>query len=129
MTQVDLVLPVPLQPKTRPRFRRNGTTYTDNKYRDWIKNVRAILQEWWTRPPLQKGELVCLQLKFYGPGTSDLDNLAGAVMDAGLPDPNAKPPWGGCWVDDRPTVIRRIECEWEKSPLKDQSILLTVIYQ
>lgn len=129
MGRMDVLLPVPLQPKARPRFLTKGKPYTDTKYREWTRNVRSILAEWWTRPPLQKGELVCLQMKFMGPGRSDLDNLSGAVMDAGLPDPDATPPWAGCWVDDRVTVLHRMELEWEQKPTNEQSILLTVIFK
>jgi Holliday junction resolvase RusA-like endonuclease len=114
----DFVLPVPLQPKARPRF-ANGVAYTDRKYRAWTENVQAILSEWWTIPPLKKGQVVALHLTFAGPGTSDLDNLAGAVMDAGN---------GIVWVDDRVTVLQRIESEWKQSPTNKQFIHLKVIW-
>jgi Holliday junction resolvase RusA-like endonuclease len=120
MRQADFVLPVPLQPKARPRFRRFGKAYTDEKYRAWMSNVSSILSEWWLQPPLQKGELIALHLTFYGPGTSDLDNLAGAVMDAGQ---------GIVWQSDRVTCIRRLELEWEGMSKKEQSIYLKVIYK
>ena len=58
-------------------------------------------------------------MTFRGPGTSDLDNLQGAVMDAGS---------GIVWTDDRVTVLRRIEAEWEKAPKNNQSIYLKVIW-
>lgn len=118
MRTADFVLPVPLQPKARPRFGR-GAAYKDSKYRAWAENVRAILSEWWTIPPLSKGQVVALQLTFSGPGTSDLDNLAGAVMDAGN---------GIVWVDDRVTVLQRIEAEWQQQPKSNQSIYLKVIW-
>ena len=118
MRTAEFVLPVPLQPKARPRFGR-GAAYKDSKYRAWAENVRAILSEWWTIPPLSKGQVVALQLTFCGPGTSDLDNLAGAVMDAGN---------GIIWVDDRVTVLQRIEAEWQQQPKSNQSIYLKVIW-
>jgi Holliday junction resolvase RusA-like endonuclease len=114
----DFVLPVPLQPKARPRFGRGGA-YTDSKYRAWMQNVRAILSEWWTAPPLKKGQVVSLHLKFFGPGTSDLDNLEGAVMDAGN---------GIVWVDDRVIVLQHISAKWEPRPKNQQSIYLKVIW-
>ncbi|QTP86383.1 RusA family crossover junction endodeoxyribonuclease [Synechococcus phage S-SRP02] len=116
----EFVLPVPLQPKARPRFSRGSGAYTDRKYADWMKSCRAILREWWTRPPLGKGEVVAVHFTFYGPGTSDLDNLQGAVMDAGN---------GIVWVDDRVTVLKKIVAEWEQSPLTSQSIKLEVIWR
>lgn len=114
----DFVLPVPLQPKARPRFGR-GSAYKDTKYRTWAESVRAILSEWWTVPPLEKGQVVALHLTFFGPGTSDLDNLAGAVMDAGN---------GIVWADDRVTVLQRIEAQWQQQPKNNQSIYLKVIW-
>ena len=114
----DFVLPVPLQPKARPRFGR-GSAYKNTKYRTWAESVRAILSEWWTVPPLEKGQVVALHLTFFGPGTSDLDNLAGAVMDAGN---------GIVWADDRVTVLQRIEAQWQQQPKNNQSIYLKVIW-
>ena len=114
----DFVLPVPLEAKARPRFGR-GSAYKDSKYRTWADSVRAILSEWWTVPPLEKGQVVALHLTFFGPGTSDLDNLAGAVMDAGN---------GIVWADDRVTVLQRIEAQWQQKPKNSQSIYLKVIW-
>jgi len=120
MKQADFVLPVNLQPKARPRFRRFGKAYTDEKYRAWMENTASILSEWWPHPPLEKGEVIAIHMTFHGPGTSDLDNLAGAVMDAGQ---------GVVWTSDRVTVIRRLELEWVGSKKADQFIVLKVIYQ
>jgi Holliday junction resolvase RusA-like endonuclease len=118
LASADFVLPVPLQPKSRPRFAK-GVAYKDSKYTAWTEDVRAILREWWTIPPLQKGQVVALHLTFCGPGTSDLDNLAGAVMDAGN---------GIVWADDRVTVLQRIEAEWQQQPKSNQSIYMKVIW-
>lgn len=114
----DFVLPISLQPKVRPRF--SGRAYMPTEYRKWMKECRAILSEWWVMPPLQKGQLLVLHFLFRGPGRSDLDNLQGAVLDAGN---------GIVWVDDRVTVVRRIEAEWEKAPTTDQSIYLKVVWE
>lgn len=114
----EFLLQLPLQPKERPRF-GNGRTYKSSGYREWTKQCRSVLSEWWTVPPLGKGQIVAVQFTFKGPGTSDLDNLQGAVMDAGK---------GIVWTDDRVTVLRRIEAEWEKAPKTEQSINLKVIF-
>ena len=113
----EFLLQVPLKPKERPRF--SGHAYNSSGYRDWIGECRAILSEWWTIPPLGKGQIASVHFTFRGPGISDLDNLQGAVMDAGK---------GVVWTDDRVTVISRTEATWEKAPKNNQSILLTVIY-
>lgn len=115
----EFLLRVPLQPKERPRFTRAGHAYTDSGYREWTRGCRAILAEWWTIPPLGKGQIVSVHFTFRGPGLSDLDNLQGAVMDAGK---------GIVWTDDRVTVIQRTEANWVKSPRDQQSINLTVVY-
>lgn len=113
----EFLLRVPLQPKERPRF--SGHAYKGNRYREWAEQCRAILAEWWTIPPLGKGQIVSVHFTFRGPGFSDLDNLQGAVMDAGK---------GIVWTDDRVTVIQRTEANWVKSPRDQQSINLTVVY-
>lgn len=117
MRTAEFLLRMPLQPKERPRF--SGHAYKSSRYREWTQQCRAILAEWWTIPPLGTGEIIAVQFTFRGPGTSDLDNLQGAVMDAGK---------GIVWTDDRVTVLRRVEAEWEKAPKNDQSINLKVIY-
>jgi hypothetical protein len=108
---------VPLQPKARPRF--SGHAYQDSRYREWMKTARAVLGEWWTVPPLGKGEIVVVSLTFRGPGTSDLDNLIGAILDAGK---------GIVWTDDRVTVIHRLEASFEKAPRINQSIKLSLLW-
>lgn len=119
MQEAEFLLPLPLQPKARPRF-TGKVAYTPPDYRAWMQRCRAILGEWWTRPPLQKDEVIAVHFLFRGPGYSDLDNLQGAVMDAGN---------GIVWVDDRVTVLRRIEAEWVQSPENNQSIHLKVIWK
>lgn len=114
----EFLLRLPLQPKERPRFGKRRA-YTSKRYRRWTQQCRAVLTEWWTAPPLGKGQVVAVHFTFRGPGTSDLDNLQGAVMDAGK---------GIVWTDDRVTVLRYIQAQWEKTPRNDQSILLKVVF-
>lgn len=114
----DFELPLPLQPKSRPRF--SGHAYKDTTYREWTLQCRAILAEWWAIPPLEKGQVIAVQFCFRGPGRSDLDNLQGAVMDAGK---------GIVWADDRVTVLRRITAEWEPAPTNKQSIYIKVVWR
>jgi len=119
METAEFILRVPLMSKARPRFAPGQSRpYMPTAYKKWQQDVRALLAEWWAQPPLE--DVICLSMVFYGPGRGDTDNLAGAVMDAGT---------GVVWSNDRVTVIKRLEAEWVKSPIKDQSILLTVIYQ
>lgn len=119
MKTADFQLQVPLMSKARPRTAPgHARPYMPKPYMEWKARVRAILGEWWTHPPLD--EINCLVLTFRGPGRGDLDNLQGAVLDAGN---------GVIWCDDRVTVIRAIAARWEKAPTTNQSIYMKVIWQ
>jgi Holliday junction resolvase RusA-like endonuclease len=87
-------------------------------YMSWKADVRAILAEWWTIPPLE--DVRCLCLVFRGPARGDLDNLAGAVLDAGN---------GLIWRDDRVGVLPALALRWTKTPKADQSIYMKVIWE
>lgn len=55
MKTADFELNVPLMSKARPRSPKGGgRPYMPKAYMDWKANVRAILGEWWTVPPLEK---------------------------------------------------------------------------
>jgi len=118
----EITLRVPLQPKDRPRAStRDGVlrSHRAPKYVAWMREARALLQKHWAGPPLTHNNLINVRMLFSGPGRSDLDNLVGAVLDAGT---------GIIWVDDKVTVIRYIEASWKQKPIKDQSIYLGIIY-
>lgn len=119
MRTADFELRVPLMSKARPRFnRRTGAVYNPEAYEDWKATVRAILAEWWTIEPLD--EVRCLCLSFRGPARGDLDNLAGAVLDAG----NEL-----IWRDDTVAVMPTLALRWTKTPKADQSIYMKVIWE
>jgi Holliday junction resolvase RusA-like endonuclease len=77
-----------------------------------------VLGEWWTIEPLD--EVRCLLLSFRGPARGDLDNLAGAVLDAGN---------GLIWRDDRVGVLPTLALRWTKTHKEDQSIYIKVIWE
>jgi len=54
-----------------------------------------------------------------GPRQSDLDNLAGAVINSVS---------GIVWTDDRVTVLQHIETQWQQKPKNSQSIHIKVIW-
>ena len=119
MRTADFELRVPLMSKARPRSAPSGgRPYMPKAYMDWKANVRSILAEWWTIPPLPR--VSCLCLVFRGPARGDLDNLAGAVLDAGN---------GLIWSDDRVGVMPVMALRWTKSSRTDQSIYLKVIWE
>lgn len=119
MRTADFELRVPLMSKARPRSSpRGGRPYMPKSYMDWKTNVRAILGEWWTIEPLD--DVRCLSLVFRGPARGDLDNMAGAVLDAGN---------GLIWSDDRVGVLHTLALCWTKAPKANQSIYIKVIWE
>jgi Holliday junction resolvase RusA-like endonuclease len=119
MRSADFELRVPLMSKARPRMPRGGgRPYMPKAYMDWKANVRAILAEWWTVAPLEK--VNCLCLVFRGPARGDLDNMAGAVLDAGN---------GLIWQDDRVGVLPTLALRWTKTTTTNQSIYMKVIWE
>lgn len=119
MRTADFELRVPLMSKARPRSPRGGgRPYMPKAYMQWKADVRAILAEWWAIPPLE--QVNCLCLVFRGPARGDLDNLAGAVLDAGN---------GLIWVDDRLGVLPTMALRWVKTTKTNQSISLKVIWE
>lgn len=119
MRTADFELRVPLMSKARPRSPRGGgRPYMPKAYMAWKADVRAILAEWWDVPPLER--VCCLCLVFRGPARGDLDNLAGAVLDAGN---------GLIWRDDRVGVMPVMVLRWTKAARTNQSIFLKVIWE
>lgn len=100
----EFTLDVSLKSKARPRF-SNGHAYLPKDYREWKKvcadriNAHFSAHGW---PRISHARH--LSLTFHGPARHDLDNLVGAVMDAGLKNSS----WDGAWVDDRVSVFPSI---------------------
>ena len=110
---ISLRLDLPLQSKPRPRCTRMGRAYNPPEYSEWKAKARDHLMAYWVDMDLPTLELYELELQLHGHGRSDPDNLAGAILDAGLPDKRTG--WRGCWRDDRVTCCRRLTVQWEKS--------------
>ena len=111
MVHQRFTLNVPLMSKARPRSTDQKKPYMPATYKKWKSLVRAQLAEHWTDPPLQKVEV--LTFKFFGPARGDLDNLMGAVLDAG----NRL-----VWEDDRVSIISKLHGEHEKAKTDEQKI-------
>lgn len=115
----DFVFRGPLMSKARPRSTRNGgRPYMPAVYVNWKANLRGQMGEWWTRPPLTKVNTVVF--KFCGPARGDLDNLAGAVLDAGN---------GLIWTDDRVSVIGAIAARWQKVKAIEACIYMKIVWE
>lgn len=66
-------------PKARPRVTRKGT-FLPQRYRDWKeKAIASLLSQRTKYEPLEK---VTISIELYGAARGDLDNIAGAILDA-----------------------------------------------
>lgn len=101
-------------PKQRPRF--NGrSAHLSHRYRHWLEDARASMRKQWEGPPLPL--LEDLEVSFHGPARSDIDNLLGAVLDAGT---------GILWVNDRVSVIPQATARFFKDSLAKQEIHILI---
>lgn len=100
MTTLVLTLPGKVVPKARPRVSR-GHAYLPKRYRDWkdgaIAHFVSQCPAGW-----QPLTLAAIGIQF-SRQRGDLDNLAGAVLDALVQ--------AGVLVDDRLTVVRRLSVD------------------
>jgi Holliday junction resolvase RusA-like endonuclease len=97
-----LTLEMPLFSKARPRLSQHGA-YMASSYRDKQRRMRLMLREQWKRDPLE-GPLK-LEIDCRGEGRGDVDNIAGALMDAAN---------GILWLDDRCSIIPSLTITWAK---------------
>ena len=77
----EFVLPLRPISKARPRsFQGQARPYMPVTYKNWIKDARMLLSEWWVEEPLEHVEM--MDVHFYGPARGDLDNRVGSLCDA-----------------------------------------------
>jgi Holliday junction resolvase RusA-like endonuclease len=113
-------LNIPLKSKARPRF-ANGHAYLPKDYREWQKlcreRINKIFQdnEWH-----QISHATHLSIHFCGHARHDLDNLIGAVLDAGASNSKGS----GAWIDDRVAIFPSICATFEKS--SSQQIIVKI---
>jgi Holliday junction resolvase RusA-like endonuclease len=118
LNEMAYTFDISLMSKARPRFVAGKVPYMPKQYMKWRKDLRAKMAEWWTDPPLEHVER--MDLTFKGPARYDLDNLAGAVLDAGQ---------DLVWTNDRCTVIPTLNLRWTKCKPADSSIYLKVYWK
>ena len=107
---IHLRVEMPLFSKARPRLgrdRKTGqpTVHMPGAYRTNQTKMRMLLRHQW-KGGLLEGPL-CLYLRVGGEGRGDLDNIAGAFMDAAADI---------LWKDDRCGTICELAIQWEKKP-------------
>lgn len=111
MQKLEFYLSGPVTPKARPRVSSNGT-YLPKRYKNWREQAECDLliqiREMHPAPelPLEK---VAITLRFTGKHrtNSDLDNLAGACLDALTLN------GAGIIVDDNIKRVPRLTVEYE----------------
>lgn len=113
----DVFLPIRPMSKARPRLAAGKVPYHDKVYTEWLKTCRALMGEWWAKPPL--GYVNCLIVHFYGPARGDLDNRLGSVLDAGN---------GLIWKDDNVSVIGRCAMRWIHDKQANSRIYMKIIW-
>lgn len=122
LPDIQFTLNIPLKSKARPRF-ANGHAYLPKDYREWKRLCRQELKNVFTNNGwVQITQAKHISISFYGHARHDLDNLVGAVLDAGISDSNGF----GAWTDDRVTVFPSLCASYFKSsvPSIDVSIWL-----
>lgn len=103
-----------ITPKARPRVSR-GSAYLPKRYREWKE--QAISQLISQLPPTHKPLGKCaVAINLYGSLRGDLDNLAGAILDALVQS--------GAIKDDRLSVVRKLTVTHDKSKIKGAVVLV-----
>ena len=105
--------------KARPRsFRGQSRPYTDTVYKNWLKDAKTQLEEWWIDPPLE--EVLLMEVTFYGAARGDLDNRLGSVLDAMVQANVIK--------DDNVNVIPNVHMSFHKAKTADARILIKLTW-
>lgn len=109
----EIVIQQPLFSKARPRLTRTGHAYMPAPYKAAQAVMRKQIKQQWKQGPLEGPLSLCMYVS--GEGRGDLDNIAGAFMDAAQ---------GILFVDDRVSVIPELYISWTKATkLKSEWII------
>ena len=119
MQSREFVLPLRPISKARPRsFQGQARPYMPVTYKNWIKDARMHLSEWWTDAPLDHVDE--LAVHFYGPARGDLDNRVGSLLDAMN---------GLVVVDDNVNVVPRMRLAFTKAKTADARIYICLTWR
>ena len=110
-----IVIDQPLFSKARPRLTRSGHAYMPASYKASQSEMKEQIRSQWTEAPLEGP--VFLKMTVKGEGRGDLDNIAGAFMDAAQ---------GIIFTDDRVSVISKLSIEWTKAAKKDSEWIIEI---
>ena len=101
-------------PKTRPRVTRRGT-FLPKRYREWKEEAIAILLS--QRISFETMDKVAIAIELYGSARGDLDNIAGAILDALVQ--------ADIIVDDRISIVKELSIRHCGGKTKEVHITLT----
>lgn len=107
MSYPEIVLPLRLMSKARPRVTSRGT-YMPKPYQEWRKECADLLKKAWDRDPIDHP--IAVEIDCYGTARGDLDNYMGALFDTANKI---------IWVDDRASIIQRATIQYYKKPLAE----------
>jgi Holliday junction resolvase RusA-like endonuclease len=107
MEYPEIILPLRLMSKARPRVTSRGT-YMPKSYQDWRKECRSLLLEVWRFDPIATP--IAVEIDCFGAARGDVDNYMGALFDTANKI---------LWADDRSTIIQKASISFEKRPLSE----------
>lgn len=113
----EIVIKQPLFSKARPRLTRSGHAYMPAPYKTAQAAMRKQIKEQWKQGPLEGPVSLIMHVK--GEGRGDIDNIAGAFMDAAQ---------GIVFLDDRVSVIPELHISWEKAKKVDSKWIIQIIH-
>jgi len=114
----EFVLPLRPISKARPRsFQGQARPYMPVTYKNWIKDARMHLSEWWVDEPLEHVQM--MYVNFYGPARGDLDNRVGSLLDA----------MNGLVIkDDNVNVLPRMRLSFTKTKTAEACIVIRLVW-
>lgn len=110
----EIVLPIKLMSKARPRVTSRGT-YMPKPYQEWRKECARLLREAWKHEPIDHP--IAVEIDCYGTARGDVDNYMGALFDTANKI---------IWTDDRASIIQKATIAYYKRPTAESCWKLRV---
>lgn len=101
----EIILPIRLMSKARPRVTSRGT-FMPKPYQEWRKECSDLLKKAWQRDPIDHP--IAVEIDCYGTARGDIDNYMGALFDCANKI---------LWVDDRASIIQKATVAYYKRPI------------
>jgi len=107
MSYPEIILPLRLMSKARPRVTSRGT-FMPKQYQAWRKECADMLKIAWNREPIDHP--IAVEIDCYGTARGDIDNYMGALFDTANKI---------IWTDDRASIIQKATITYFKRPLAE----------